>query len=77
VLPLIPGPREAKSSPSAGRRQIHRDRVARELEARVADGRAHPVVAHAPVLQKPFTAFALLQAVREVLDRVDSTPAVG
>jgi hypothetical protein len=31
----------------------------------------------APVLQKPFTAFALLQAVREVLDRVDSTPAVG
>jgi CheY-like chemotaxis protein len=36
-----------------------------------------PEAPDAPVLQKPFTAFALLQAVREVLDRVDSTPAVG
>jgi CheY-like chemotaxis protein len=55
--------------------QLARQFAERRPEARVLymTGYAEmPDVLDAPVLQKPFTAFSLLQAVREVLDRVES-----
>jgi signal transduction histidine kinase len=58
--------------------QLARQFTERRPDARVLymTGYAEmPAAPDAPILQKPFTAFALLQAVREALDRVKPVPA--